>query len=358
MSVAPSNFYDFNYDSLNQYILDRFSIDQKKSGMRTNQLWKFVYKKGLHNIDQFTNLPSDLKTNLENNLSFKRVEISEKKISNDGTIKWLIKLADNNLVETVFIPSDNRGTLCISSQVGCTLNCKFCHTGTQMMVRNLSTSEIINQILIAKDELKDWGSQKKITNIVYMGMGEPFYNYDNVKQSVAILRNNHGLDYSAKKITVSTAGVVPEIMNAAKEIQTYLALSLHAPNDELREKIMPINKKYKIKDLIESCAYYAKVNKEKIFLEYVLLKNINDSLDCAKQLIKLMSKFPCKLNLIEFNAWPGVSYEPSSPDVIQRFYQTIKKSGHIVTLRKSRGEDILGACGQLKTESEKKRKSL
>ena len=358
MSISPSNFYDFNYESLNKFIVDHYSMDQKKIGMRTNQLWKFVYKKGLHSVSEFSNIPADLKENLEKNLNFDRVKIAEKKISSDGTIKWLIKLADNNLVETVFIPSQSRGTLCISSQVGCTLNCKFCHTGTQLMVKNLSTSEIINQILIAKDELNDWGSQKKITNIVYMGMGEPFYNYENVKQSIAILRNNQGLDYSAKKITISTAGVVPEIINTAKDIGTYLALSLHAPNDELREKIMPINKKYKIKDLIESCAYYAKMNKEKIFLEYVLLKNINDSESCAKQLIKLMSKFPSKLNLIEFNAWPGVGYEPSSPEAVQKFYQMIKKSGHIVTLRKSRGEDILGACGQLKTESEKKRKSL
>ena len=199
MSISPSNFYDFNYESLNKFIVDHYSMDQKKIGMRTNQLWKFVYKKGLHSVSEFSNIPADLKENLEKNLNFDRVKIAEKKISSDGTIKWLIKLADNNLVETVFIPSQSRGTLCISSQVGCTLNCKFCHTGTQLMVKNLSTSEIINQILIAKDELNDWGSQKKITNIVYMGMGEPFYNYENVKQSIAILRNNQGLDYSAKK---------------------------------------------------------------------------------------------------------------------------------------------------------------
>ena len=356
--MLMQSFYDLNYKKLEQFVIDQCSIDKKKSGMRTNQIWKFIYKMGFFNIAEFSNIPVDLKNNLENKLNFKRISIAEKKVSQDGTIKWLLKLSDNNLIETVFIPAENRGTLCISSQVGCTLNCKFCHTGTQLMVKNLSTSEIINQVLIAKDELKDWGTQKKITNIVYMGMGEPFYNYDNVKESITILRDNQGLDYSAKKITVSTAGVVPEIINAAKDIGTYLALSLHAPNDELREKIMPINKKYKIKDLVESCSQYAKINKEKIFLEYVLLKNINDSTSCAKELIKLMSKFPSKLNLIEFNAWPGVSYQPSDQDTVQKFYQTIKQSGHIVTLRKSRGEDILGACGQLKTESEKKRKSL
>jgi len=356
--MSLQNIYDLTYEELNNFILNNCSTDPKKSGMRTNQLWKFIYKKGLKDILHFSNIPDELKNNLKQQLSFKRIDIAEKKISNDGTIKWLLKLQDGNLVETVFIPSDKRGTLCISSQVGCTLNCKFCHTGTQLMVKNLSTAEIINQILVAKDELKDWGTQKIITNIVYMGMGEPFYNYNNVKKSIAILKNNQGLDYSAKKITVSTAGITPEIIKAAKEISTYLALSLHAPNDELREKIMPINKKYKIKDLIESCSYYAKINKEKIFLEYVLLKNINDSEHCSKQLIKLMSKFPSKLNLIEFNAWPGVGYEPSDQETVQKFYRSIKNSGHIVTLRKSRGEDILGACGQLKTESQRKPKSL
>ena len=358
MTIVSKNFYDFSYADLSKFILDHFSLEPKQVGMRTNQIWKFVYKKGFSEVSQFSNLPIETKENLQKLFNFKRITIKEKKISKDGTIKWLLQLEDQNLVETVFIPSENRGTLCISSQVGCTLNCKFCHTGTQRMVKNLSTSEIVNQILVAKDELSDWGTQKKITNIVYMGMGEPFYNFDNVKKSISILKEIHGLDYSSKKITVSTAGVVPEIIKAANEIGTYLALSLHAPNDILREKIMPINKKYKIKDLIESCSAYTKINKEKIFLEYVLLKDVNDSEECAKQLIKLMSTFPSKLNLIEFNAWPGVSYQPSSTDAVQKFYQTIKKSGHIVTLRKSRGEDILGACGQLKTESEKLRKTI
>jgi 23S rRNA (adenine2503-C2)-methyltransferase len=353
-----SNFYDLSYSDLSDFISSNFSFEKKKTSMRTNQIWKFVYKKGLRETSKFSNISSELKDNMEKSFNFNRTNIAEKKISKDGTIKWLLKLSDNNLVETVFIPSGKRGTLCVSSQVGCTLNCKFCHTGTQLMVKNLTTHEIINQILVAKDELNDWGSQKKITNIVYMGMGEPFYNYDNVKKSISILRERNGLDYSPKKITVSTAGISNEIMKAADEIGTYLALSLHAPTDELREKIMPINKKFKIKDLIESCSYYSKINKEKIFLEYVLLKDINDTDSCAQQLVKLMSKFPSKLNLIEFNAWPGVGYEPSDSKTVQKFYEKIKKSGHIVTLRKSRGEDILGACGQLKTDSEKKRKSL
>jgi len=356
--MKSSNFYDLDYSDLTNFFTTNSSLDPKKINMRANQIWKFVYKKGLNQVSDFSNLPADLKEDLKENFNFNRIEISEKKISEDGTIKWLLKLADNNLVETVFIPSEKRGTLCISSQVGCTLNCKFCHTGTQRMVKNLTTHEIINQILVAKDELNDWGTQKKITNVVYMGMGEPFYNFDNVKKSVSILREANGLEYSPKKITISTAGISTEIIKAANEIGTYLALSLHAPTDELREQIMPINKKFKIKDLIESCLHYTKINKEKIFLEYVLLKNINDSQQCAKQLVRLMGKFPSKLNLIEFNAWPGVAYQPSDTETIQKFYQTIKQSGNIVTLRRSRGEDILGACGQLKTESEKRRKSL
>ena len=194
-----SNFYDLSYSDLSDFISSNFSLEKKKTSMRTNQIWKFVYKKGLRETSKFSNISTELKDNMEKSFNFNRTNIAEKKISKDGTIKWLLKLSDNNLVETVFIPSGKRGTLCVSSQVGCTLNCKFCHTGTQLMVKNLTTHEIINQILVAKDELNDWGSQKKITNIVYMGMGEPFYNYDNVKKSISILRERNGLDYSPKK---------------------------------------------------------------------------------------------------------------------------------------------------------------
>ena len=352
------NFYDFEYEELKDYLTDSFHIDEKKSSMRANQIWKFVYKNGFVKLEKFLNISNDLKEKMENKIDFNRITISEEKKSIDGTIKWLLKLKDNNLVEAVYIPFGKTGTLCISSQVGCTLNCKFCHTGTQMMVRNLETSEIVQQLLIAKDRLADWGNEKKIRNIVYMGMGEPFYNYSNVRKSINILNNIFGLDYGTKRITVSTAGVTPQILQAANEIKTCLALSLHAPNDEIREKIMPINKKYKIADLISSCSNYAKVNNEKIFLEYILLKDINDSENCARELIKLMSKFPCKLNLIEFNIWPGVGYQPSNKETVNKFFNLIKSSGHIVTLRKSKGEDILGACGQLKTESERKKKSL
>ena len=352
------NFYDFEYEELKEYLTNHFHLDEKKSSMRANQIWKFVYKNGFVKLEKFLNISKELKEKMGNKIDFNRITISEEKKSVDGTIKWLLKLKDNNLVEAVYIPFGKTGTLCISSQVGCTLNCKFCHTGTQMMVRNLETSEIVQQLLIAKDRLADWGSEKKIRNIVYMGMGEPFYNYSNVRKSINILNNISGLDYGPKRITVSTAGVAPQILQAANEIKTCLALSLHAPNDKIREKIMPINKKYKIADLISSCSNYAKVNNEKIFLEYVLLKDVNDTESCAKELIKLMSKFPCKLNLIEFNVWPGVGYEPSNKKAVNNFFNLIKSSGHIVTLRKSKGEDILGACGQLKTDSERKKKAL
>mgnify|MGYP006136628657 FL=1 len=352
------NFYDFEYEELKEYLTNHFHLDEKKSSMRANQIWKFVYKNGFVKLEKFLNISKELKEKVGKKIDFNRITISEEKKSVDGTIKWLLKLKDNNLVEAVYIPFGKTGTLCISSQVGCTLNCKFCHTGTQMMVRNLETSEIVQQLLIAKDRLADWGSEKKIRNIVYMGMGEPFYNYSNVRKSINILNNISGLDYGPKRITVSTAGVAPQILQAANEIKTCLALSLHAPNDKIREKIMPINKKYKIADLISSCSNYAKVNNEKIFLEYVLLKDVNDMESCAKELIKLMSKFPCKLNLIEFNVWPGVGYEPSNKKAVNNFFNLIKSSGHIVTLRKSKGEDILGACGQLKTDSERKKKAL
>ena len=243
--MKSSNFYDLDYSDLTNFFTTNSSLDPKKINMRANQIWKFVYKKGL-NIS-LMKTSADLKEDLKENFNFNRIEISEKKISKDGTIKWLLKLADNNLVETVFIPSEKRGTLCISSQVGCTLNCKFCHTGTQRMVKNLTTHEIINQILVAKDELNDWGTQKKITNVVYMGMGEPLLNFDSVTPAIALMMDDNGLEYSPKKITISTAGISTEIIKAANEIGTYLALSLHAPTDELLKLCLSIkNLKLKI----------------------------------------------------------------------------------------------------------------
>ena len=353
-----SHLSDLNYQDLKQFLTDNLELDKKNSSMRANQIWKFFYQKGFSDYKLFSNIPSELKEKLSGQLSIERPVIKKKQISSDGTIKWLIELKDKNLVETVYIPSDTHATLCISSQVGCTLNCKFCHTGIQPLVKNLSSNEILNQILIAKDELNDWDEQKKINNIVYMGMGEPFYNYDNIKKSIEVLKDENGLNFSNKKITVSTSGISPNIKKAADEIGTYLALSLHASNDEIRNSIMPINKKYNIQDVIDHCNAYAKKNGEKIFIEYVLLKDVNDSEQCAKELSKIMSKFPSKLNLIQFNPWPGVKYLPSTEEQASKFMEIIKNNGHIVTLRKSRGDDILGACGQLKTESERERRVI
>ena len=349
--MDPKNFFDFNFNSLKLFLNQELEIEEKKVPMRSKQIWQSVYKKGSFEINNLTTFPLELRSKLNSLISFKRPKIEKKQTSADGTIKWLIKLFDGNEVECVYIPEKTRATLCISSQVGCTLNCRFCHTGTQRLVKNLSFAEIVNQVMIAKEQLNDWDEKKKITNIVLMGMGEPFFNYDNVKMAAEILKDKEGLNYGPKKITVSTAGIANKIPDAAKEIGTYLAISLHAPTDDIREMIMPINKKFKIQDLIKQCKYYSSIVKEKITLEYVMLKDINDSMKCARQLIKLMAQFPCKVNLIEFNPWPGVQYLPTQRDDMEKFGKVIQEAGYVATIRRSRGQDILGACGQLRTES-------
>jgi 23S rRNA (adenine2503-C2)-methyltransferase len=352
--MFQKNFFEFDFNSLKNFLIQDLAVEDKKVSMRRKQIWQSIYKKGHLEISKLTTLPLELRNKLNSLVSLQKPKITKEQVSEDVTIKWLIKLFDKNEVECVYIPEKTRATLCISSQVGCTLNCKFCHTGTQRLVKNLSFSEIINQVMIAKEQLNDWGEQKKITNIVLMGMGEPFYNYNNVKTAVEILKEKEGLNYGPKKITVSTAGISNKIPEAAKEIGTYLALSLHAPTDDIREMIMPINKKFKIRELIVQCKYYASIVKEKITLEYVMLRGINDSIECAKNLVKLMAQFPCKVNLIEFNPWPGVQYLPTERKQIEKFGKIIQEAGYVATIRRSRGQDILGACGQLRTESSKK----
>ena len=288
--MSQKNFFEFSFQDFKHFLNKDVEIEDKKVSMRTKQIWQSVYKKGSFEINNLTTLPIELRNKLNNLISLQRPKIINTQTSSDGTIKWLIQLFDGNEVECVYIPEKTRATLCISSQVGCTLNCRFCHTGTQRLVKNLSFAEIVNQVIIAKEQINDWEEQKKISNIVLMGMGEPFYNYDNVKMAVEILKDKEGLNYGPKKITVSTAGIANKIPEAANEIGTYLALSLHAPTDDIREMIMPINKKFKIKDLIEQCKYYSSVVKEKITLEYVMLRGINDSVENAKQLIKLMAR--------------------------------------------------------------------
>ena len=350
------NLLDLNYKDLKSFLSKKIGIEEKKLNMRAQQIFTAVYQKGLHDFNQLTTIPVELREVLKKHTSFNSSKIVQTHKSTDGTLKFLIEFFDGNKVECVYIPEKTRGTICVSSQVGCSLTCTFCRSGTQRLVKNLSASEIISQIILVKDELKDWGDQKKVSNIVFMGQGEPLINMKNLKTAVQILKDKNGLNYGNKKITVSTSGIANKISEAADEIGTYLALSLHAPNDKLREEIMPINKKFKIKDLIQQLKYYTSVVKEPIFLEYVMLKGINDTEDCAKQLVKLMSQFPSKVNLIEFNSWPGVKFEPTERKDIEKFSKYIQDKGYMSFIRRSRGDDVLAACGQLRTESEKKSK--
>ena len=350
------NLLDLNYEDLKSFLNSKLGIEEKKLNMRAQQIFTAVYQKGLNNFNQLTTIPIELREILEKNISFNSSKIVKTHKSTDGTLKFLVELFDGNKVECVYIPEKTRGTICVSSQVGCSLTCTFCRSGTQKLVKNLSASEIISQIMLVKEKLKDWGDQKKVSNIVFMGQGEPLINMQNLKIAIQILKDKKGLNYGNKKITVSTSGIANKIPEAADEIGTYLALSLHAPNDKLREEIMPINKKFKIKDLIQQLKYYTSVVKEPIFLEYVMLKGVNDTEDCAKQLVKLMSQFPSKVNLIEFNSWPGVKFEPTERKNIEKFSKYIQDKGYMSFIRRSRGDDVLAACGQLRTESEKKLK--
>jgi|TARA_B110000211_G_C14077975_1_gene553082 23S rRNA (adenine2503-C2)-methyltransferase len=348
------NFFDLNYEQLKGFLSKEIGIEEKKLNMRSQQIFTAVYQKNLNNFQNLTTIPIDLRKKLNTKLSLNNLEVVETHNSSDGTKKFLVKLSDGNKVECVYIPEKKRGTICISSQVGCSLTCTFCRSGTQRLVKNLKPSEIISQVMLVKDILRDWSDKRIISNIVFMGQGEPLVNISNLKTAIQILKDKNGLNYGNKKITVSTSGIANKIKEAADEIGTYLALSLHAPNDELREKIMPINRKFKINELVKQLKYYTSVVKEPIFLEYVMLKGINDTEECAKQLVKLMSKFPSKVNLIEFNSWPGVKFQPTERQEIEKFSKFIKDKGYMSFIRRSRGDDVLAACGQLRTESEKK----
>ena len=348
------NIYDLDFLALKNFLKEKIGIEENKLNMRAQQIFIAAYQKGLNDFNNLTTIPIELRSKLKEFISLKKSKIVETHESTDGTLKFLIQLSDNNQVECVYIPEKSRGTVCVSSQVGCSLTCTFCRSGTQKLVKNLSVSEIITQIILVKDKLKDWGDQKIVSNIVFMGQGEPLINIKNLKIAVRILKDKKGLNYGNKKITISTSGIANKISETADEIGTYLALSLHAPNDKLREEIMPINKKFKIKDLIKELKYYTSVVKEPIFLEYVMLKGVNDTEDCAKQLVKLMAQFPSKVNLIEFNSWPGVKFEPTKRKDIEKFSKYIQEKGYMSFIRRSRGDDVLAACGQLRTESKKK----
>ena len=337
---------------------DRFlSLGLQK--FRSGQVWHWLYHKGATSFEEMTTLSKKVRAQLGQTFSIKRPMVSEKQTSADGTIKWLLQFEDGAKAETVFIPEEDRGTLCISSQVGCTLNCSFCHTGTQKLVRNLSSSELVGQILIAFDELSAWPSAqigRPLTNIVLMGMGEPLYNLDNVIKALKIIMDNEGISISKRRITLSTSGIVPEFSRCGLETDVNLAISLHAVTDDVRDILVPINKKYPIKDLLNACREYPGVsNSRRITFEYVMLKGINDSTSDARALVKLMEGIPAKINLIPFNPWPGSPYECSEKKQIEEFAKIVLKAGYPSPVRTPRGDDILAACGQLKSASVKER---
>ena len=332
--------------------------------MRTRQLWHWIYFRGAKNFDEMTSISKDMRAELAKHFTVDRPEVVAEQISNDGTRKWLLRLPSGDKaerpheVECVYIPETDRGTLCVSSQVGCTLNCAFCHTGTQRLVRNLTAGEIAGQVMVARDRLNDWADRdngaRLVTNIVMMGMGEPLYNFDAVRDALLIVADNEGIGISRRRITLSTSGVVPNIIRTGEEIGVMLAISLHAVRDELRNELVPLNRKYPIAELLQACRDYPGAsNARRITFEYVMLKGVNDSLDDAKLLVKLLKGIPAKINLIPFNPWPGTRYECSDWDRIEKFSEYIFNAGYSSPVRTPRGRDILAACGQLKSESEK-----
>ncbi len=350
-------------------------IDERQVKMRVSQLWHWLYVRGVSDFDHMKNVSKDMREMLKEHFTIQRPEIVEEQISGDGTRKWLLRFPPRGAgrpveVETVYIPEEGRGTLCVSSQVGCTLTCDFCHTGTQRLVRNLTSEEILAQLLLARDRLGDFPDRdtpqgaivpaegRKITNMVMMGMGEPLYNFEEVKTALLIASDGDGLSLSKRRITLSTSGVVPEIYRTGAEIGVMLAISLHAVRDELRDQLVPINKKYPLKELMAACkAYPGLTNARRITFEYVMLKGVNDSLADARDLCKLLRGIPAKINLIPFNRWPGTKYQCSDWETIEKFADFINAAGYASPIRTPRGRDILAACGQLKSESERMRKT-
>ena len=324
---------------------------------RTKQLWHWIYVRGATDFALMTTFSKSLREELAKHFVVQRPAITEAQKSVDGTQKWLLSMPDSQKIEMVHIPSVTRdiGALCISSQVGCTLTCRFCHTGTQRLVRNLEASEIVGQVMLARDQLGDWTAQSQdrvINNIVFMGMGEPLYNYENVAKAIKLMMDPDGISISKRRITLSTSGVVPMMHRCGEELGVNLAISLHATNDELRNHIMPLNKKYPIKELMEACRTYPGLsNSRRITFEYVMLKGVNDSMADAKALVKLLAGIPSKVNLIPFNAWPGSAFECSDDAVIEAFGDYLNNAGYVSPIRRPRGRDILAACGQLKSAS-------
>jgi len=361
IAVEPAQTAKINLIGLDLAELEEVLAPLNLRSFRLGQLWQQMYRLGAPDFASMTTLAKALRADLAERYSLGRLEASTTEVSKDGTTKWLFKLEEGSLVETVYIPEKDRGTLCVSSQVGCTLNCRFCHTGTQMLVRNLTAAEILGQILTAKDALNDWPaprSDRKLTNIVMMGMGEPLYNFENVKKALLTAMSDSGLGLSRRRITLSTAGVVPMIERAGAEIGVNLAISLHATNDEIRDRIVPINRKYPIEQLIQACRVYPTLNNaRRITFEYVMLKDVNDLDEHAHALARMLRDIPSKINLIPFNKWPGAEFERSTDERIQRFANIMMDAGYPSPVRTPRGEDIQAACGQLKSATERKRRT-
>jgi 23S rRNA (adenine2503-C2)-methyltransferase len=347
-------------------LLGGIGVPPAQRKMRVQQLWHWIYVRGVADFDAMTTISKEMRAQLAEHFTVARPEVVAEQISNDGTRKWLLRLPSGNAgenpheVECVYIPETDRGTLCVSSQVGCTLNCSFCHTGTQRLVRNLTAGEIVGQIMVARDRLNDWidraspAGNRLVSNIVMMGMGEPLYNFDAVRDALLIVTDGDGIGISRRRVTLSTSGVVPNIVRTGAEIGVSLAISLHAVRDELRNELVPLNRKYPLAELLQACRDYPGAsNARRITFEYVMLKGVNDSLDDAKLLVKLLKGIPAKINLIPFNPWPGTRYECSDWAQIEKFSEYVFNAGYSSPVRTPRGRDILAACGQLKSETEK-----
>ncbi len=342
-------------------------VEPKKAKMRAEQLWRWIYHYGVTDFVAMTNVAKELRMTLAEHYTLARPETVTQQISTDGTRKWLIRLGPGTEAEAVFIPGVGKaGALCVSSQVGCTLNCTFCHTGTQKLVRNLSAAEIVAQVMIARDALAEWPTparplndgDRQMTNIVFMGMGEPLYNLDNVATAIDIISDGDGISIGRRRITVSTAGVAPSIQELGERTGAMLAISLHATNDELRNQLVPLNKKYNLEELLAAIRSYPSLgNAKRVTFEYVMLKGVNDSLPEAKALVRLLAGIPAKINLIPFNPWPGTNYECSDWSTIEAFAEVLNRAGYSSPIRTPRGRDILAACGQLRSESVKQRAS-
>jgi len=361
---GPANLVGLTRDAMRDALIE-IGTPEKQAKMRVGQIWQWIYNWGVRDFDAMTNLSKDFRAQLAAHFVIAVPEVVTKQVSSDGTRKYLVRIAGGHEVEVVYIPETDRGTLCVSSQVGCTLTCSFCHTGTQKLVRNLTADEIIGQVMIARDDLDEWpkagtrtDEARLLSNIVLMGMGEPLYNFENVRDAMKIAMDPEGIQLSRRRITLSTSGVVPEIARTAQEIGCMLAVSFHATTDAVRDTLVPINKKWNIETLLAALREYPKVsNSERITFEYVMLQGVNDSDEDAHRLMQLIEGIPAKINLIPFNEWPGAPYKRSSNNRIRAFSDIVHAAGYASPVRKPRGEDIMAACGQLKSETERARKS-